>query len=770
MCTFAGAKVHIIIFKEHKLMKKISTLFLMLSALLMLPLTASAEEVTFDFQNNPLNWPVGEGANFADGNLTAPLVVDGVSLTNVQGDAKQPARLMKDNSGVTALYVYKNGSIKFNAPEGKALTKIEVTMKSGSFDLTASTGAVADNVWTGNATEVLFTSSATRQMFKMVVTIADKNSETVEPAAAEYDVEAANIAAFNAAEDGKNVKLTLSNARVNGAKGGSYYVEDASGATVIKGVTLTAGTALNGYIIGKKSTDNTIDYMNDPAVAVEYQLTATDASTFEATATTLNGTVMTGAEAAAQTNYGRLITLENVAISGSGQNKTLTVDGTALPIKARDYMGVLPTDYAWPEKASKITGVVIYYMTGWFLMPISADAIVAAGVQPTEVTFDFSNGSLMTPGTKLTDPAGFIFNKTFTVDNVALQVTAGSAQSAIFTDSSRGTCLAMFPMYAMMGITAPEGYAVTKIEFTQAGTGNLNMTPVVGTVDDHTWTGNADVVYFTMPQSQGTAYLSKVTVTLAAKNAETVTATIDYTECANIAAFNALEGGTAAKVTLTDAEVIGISANGYGTAWIQDATGGCLIQYCSLIESLQEKTKLNGVVYVILRKNAGNAQMKEAIDTPKSSLQAETISDYTMVEGTLAEVNVAANLNKVVKITGASFVATSATAGTLTQGDATITVNNGIATANQQLHKITDTWTKDVTKMDNVTIVAILTAKSATENQLLPISMTEETSTGISSVSVSDMDNVQIYNLQGVRMNSLQKGINVVNGKMVVIK
>lgn len=770
MCTFAGAKVHIIIFKEHKLMKKISTLFLMLSALLMLPLTASAEEVTFDFQNNPLNWPVGEGANFADGNLTAPLVVDGVSLTNVQGDAKQPARLMKDNSGVTALYVYKDGSIKFNAPEGKALTKIVVTMKSGSFDLIASTGAVADNVWTGNATEVLFTSSATRQMFKMVVTIADKNSETVEPAAADYDVEAANIAAFNAAEDGKNVKLTLSNARVNGAKGGSYYVEDASGATVIKGVTLTAGTALNGYIIGKKSTDNTIDYMNDPAVAVEYQLTATDASTFEATATTLNGTVMTGAEAAAQANYGRLITLENVAISGSGQNKTLTVDGTALPIKARDYMGVLPTDYAWPEKASKITGVVIYYMTGWFLMPISADAIVAAGVQPTEVTFDFSNGSLMTPGTKLTDPAGFIFNKTFTVDNVALQVTAGSAQSAIFTDSSRGTCLAMFPMYAMMGITAPEGYAVTKIEFTQAGTGDLNMTPVVGTVDNHTWTGNADVVYFTMPQSQGTAYLSKVTVTLAAKNAETVTATIDYTECANIAAFNALEGGTAAKVTLTDAEVIGISANGYGTAWIQDATGGCLIQYCSLIESLQEKTKLNGVVYVIVRHNGGNAQMKEAIDTPKSSLQAESISDYTMVEGSLAEVNVAANLNKVVKITGASFVATSATAGTLTQGDATITVNNGTATANQQLHKITDTWTKDVTKMDNVTIVAILTAKSATENQLLPISMTEETSTGISSVSVSDMDNVQIYNLQGVRMNSLQKGINIVNGKMVVIK
>ena len=749
-------------------MKKLLSLF----ALMMCFVASSwADEVTFDFANNPQNWPVGEGVNFADGNLTNPLVVDDVSLTNVQGDAKQPARLMKDNNGVIALYVYKDGAIKFNAPENKALTKIVVTMKSNTFDLTASTGAVADNTWTGNATEVLFTATATRQMLKIVVTTADKNSDTVEPAVINYDTEAADIAAFNATEDGKTVKLTLTNAKVNGAKGGDYYVEDATGATVIKGIELTAGTALNGYIVGKKSTDNTIDYMNDPAVAVEYQLTASDASTFEATATTLTGTVLTGAEAAAQANYGRLITLENVAISGGGQNKTLTVDGTALPIKARDYMGVLPADYTWPEKASKITGVVIYYMTGWFLMPISADAIVAAGTQPTEVTFDFSNGSLMEPGTKLTDPAGFIFNKTFTVDNVALQVTAGSAQSAIYTDANRGTCLAMFPLYAMMGITAPEGYAVTKIEFTQAGNGDLNMTPVVGTVDNHTWTGNADVVYFQMPQKQGTAYLSKATITLAAKTAETVTATIDYTECANIAAFNALADGTPAKVTLTDAEVTGIAANGYGTAWIQDATGGCLVQYCSLIEGLQEKTKLNGFVYVIARQNSGNMQMKDAINTPKSEIAATEISEYTIVEGTLEEVNVAANINKVVKITGASFVATSATAGTLTQGTASIAVNNGTATANQQLHKITDTWTKDVTKLENVTIVAILSGKSATERQLLPLSMTSS-STGIANVDVNDNfdANAPMYNLAGQKVNKSYKGVVIVNGRKIVNK
>lgn len=81
---------------------------------------------------------------------------------------------------------------------------------------------------------------------------------------------------------------------------------------------------------------------------------------------------------------------------------------------------------------------------------------------------------------------------------------------------------------------------------------------------------------------------------------------------------------------------------------------------------------------------------------------------------------------------GATSNLANATTGTLTQGDASIAVSNGSATANQQLHKIVDSWTKDQT-IDNVTIVAILVGKSATENQLLPISMTSE-ATGISEV------------------------------------
>ena len=53
-------------------------------------------------------------------------------------------------------------------------------------------------------------------------------------------------------------------------------------------------------------------------------------------------------------------------------------------------------------------------MNGWYLVPISEDAIVAY-VQPTEVTFDFSDPNFRENiGESLTDVKGNIYNETFT--------------------------------------------------------------------------------------------------------------------------------------------------------------------------------------------------------------------------------------------------------------------------------------------------------------------------------------------------------------------
>ena len=382
------------------------------------------------------------------------------------------------------------------------------------------------------------------------------------------------------------------------------------------------------------------------------------------------------------------------------------------------------------------------------------------------VTFDFTDPNFRNPiGTAMSDVAGFIYNEVFPVDGVELQITAGSAPSRIYVDNNRGQCLVTYKDFTTLSFRAPEGKAITKIEFTAAGNSNIkNFTPTSGAIEEMTWTGNAEGVRFLQG---GTSYLAKAVVTVEDKTAETAAlAPIEYTECANIAAFNALEAGTYAKVTLKDAEVTGKSADGYSTVWIQDATGGCWIQYTSLNSKLEEKTKVNGTVYVMARPNSGNVQMKEAEDTPKSEIASEAISEYTIVTGTIDEVNVAANLNKVVKIINATLEETSATAGKLTQGESFIDVNNGNETANQQLHKIAE-WAKDTT-LEGIDMVAILVGKSATVNQLLPISI-EGTTTGISNVT-ADNNAVNIFNLQGQRMNTVQKGLYIVNGKKVIVK
>ncbi len=591
---------------------------------------------------------------------------------------------------------------------------------------------------------------------------------TLPMTASAQDVEAANIAQFNAVEDGKVVKLTLTDARVNASLYNVFYVEDASGATAIKGVNLTVGTKLNGYIVGKKGTED-VDYVNTPSQGLEYSLTVEDPSlsSYTSSAAEMVGTPMTIAEASVQANYGKLVTISDVTITqiGTGYNKQLK-DAAGNTMRSRDLFGVLPDGYTWPEEASKITGVVMFYMTGWFLIPISQDAIVPAGAQPTSVTFDFTTDALHAVGTNINDKAGWILNDEFLVDNVLLQITAGSAPSRIFKDTNRGNCLSMYKEYSTLTFTAPAGYAIVKIDFTYAGTGTLNFTATPAGLEGNTWTGNAEGVRFL---NNATPYLANAVVTLAPKNDATVAfPAINYTECANIAAFNALENGAYAKVMLTDAEITGMSADGYSTIWLQDATGGCWMQYTTLIEKyLQEGNKVNGFFYVVKRTASGNPQMKETEDTPKSEFTQTPIGEPAIIEGTLAEVNVAANLNKVVKISGANLAETSATAGTLTQGDATIAVNNGTATANQQLHKIAE-WAKD-TNLENIDMVAILVAKSTTENQLLPISITTG-GTGIAEVNAANAEQVVIYNLQGVRQSRLQKGINIVNGKKVVIK
>ena len=351
--------------------------------------------------------------------------------------------------------------------------------------------------------------------------------------------------------------------------------------------------------------------------------------------------------------------------------------------------------------------------------------------ETTTATFNFADPNFRANiGENMADTKGFFYNEIFTAEDVSLQVTSGSAPSRIYVDDERGQCLVTYKAYPTLTFRAPTDYVITKIEFTAAGNSNIkDFTASSGNIEDMTWTGNANGVRF---RQGGTSYLSNAIVTLApAGETFDVLPDIKYTECDNIAAFKALKNGTYAKVHLNDVEIIGKSADGYSTVWIQDATGGACIQYTSLNVFLKEGKKFIGSIDVIKRVASGNLQMKEAEDTPYGSFMMGPLGSYTVNEGkTIAEVNIPENLNRLVKLTGATLEETTATAGKLIVGEDTIEVNNGKKNASQALHKIAE-WAKG-TKLENVTIVAILVAKSTTENQLLPISIevAEETEAG----------------------------------------
>ena len=607
-----------------------------------------------------------------------------------------------------------------------------------------------------------------------------------------HDVEAATIAEFNAAEDGKVVKLTLTDARVNAYYNidRCYYVEDASGATVVKGINLTVGTKLNGYIVGKKSTTD-VDYVNDPSQGLEYALTVVDASqsAFEATETPLVGTSMTIAEVAAQANYGKLVKLNNIAITpiGNGMNKLLT-DAAGNTMKARDLFGVLPEGYVWPEQVSEITGIALYYMTGWFLIPISADAIVEASAQPIEVIFDFENNNMgLTAGTGGTveqQNAGDLLGKTITLDGVVINVVNSPTMPTRYYKAS---ATAKAALQAVAGgqirFTAPKGYAIKKIRITPstAATNKWGVDGEVGelSTDLKTWEGNAETVRFT---ANGSLFLLNVTVTLAEKDADTKPATeLDNyaVEVTSLKDFRDLDDNTLTKLTLNNAIVTAEMFNKWGY-YIQDATAGAHV-YCTGL-NLKVGDVLNGFIYA-KRSNqliGTRIAMTEATNANNLSVTTDEVTPIeTTVQSASAYTEIIKSkkyynedMNKLIKLTGVSVVASDAKNALATDSNGnTIGISNPLTT--------TSTMTIESLAGINYSkanVVGILYHGQKDNgntqfNAIYPISITEGSGTGIENVDNSRFTvNNAIYNLQGIRLNSLQRGLNIVNGKKLMIK
>lgn len=271
------------------------------------------------------------------------------------------------NKSKPQLRVY-GGTMKFDAPAGRAITSITFKGSTGTATFEPATTAEKPTVWAGNATSVTMTITKTWQINTITVVYDDANSETVTPAVKVITFETvADIAAFNTLPKDSAVRLTLTNAYVTKVNNKNIYVQDASAAVVFYSTNLglEEGQVLNGTIIGTASPYNGMpefvanDSTNLDSVTVTKGVaTPKDVTVAEVTTDVLSQLVKLG--------KAQLVT------DADGAHYAVQGDDT---IQVYDQFKVLDSDYVWPETAQSITAIVGSFKGKLQLMPVSAAAI-----------------------------------------------------------------------------------------------------------------------------------------------------------------------------------------------------------------------------------------------------------------------------------------------------------------------------------------------------------------------------------------------------------
>lgn len=149
---------------------------LFLSLFVAVMTTAWAQEVTFDFKGNPWGLPLGSGSGeTAEAGNVEEITQDGVVLTFDQATASTPARMWTGPQ----LRVYKNSNVTVKAPAGKVVTKAVWTATGTKYyGLTVGDVAVdATAGWTGAQAEVTFLVTVNGRYNTLVVTLANEGSE-----------------------------------------------------------------------------------------------------------------------------------------------------------------------------------------------------------------------------------------------------------------------------------------------------------------------------------------------------------------------------------------------------------------------------------------------------------------------------------------------------------------------------------------------------------------------------------------------------------------
>lgn len=374
----------------------------------------------------------------------------------------------------------------------------------------------------------------------------------------------------------------------------------------------------------------------------------------------------------------------------------------------------------------------------------------SGNVSAQEVTIDFS-GSTDNWGigtTKLIDAAEF----TYGGYTIILEGTAGNGyrwyESGNIILGKQGATLTL-PAFS---------FDVERIDVvgTSGASASVKQNIFVGdeAVSTET-TGAKDVtnqyVIAEGKQAAGTIYTLKVTSAhntqitkiLVWKKGTTVAEEIPVVE--NIAAFNALEKGTKATLTLTEAQVIGAGNN---NIIVKDASGSICMYNTGLTYTLGQI--LNGTITGTVGEFKGYKQ-----------LASMTENDLTATEGT---------------ITPTVITAAEAAAAPLLSGP--YKIENAVVKKDGNNFYIMDGEEK-VLQLYNQFKDANITLAEGTfdiegvvgnyNNVQFWVTSLSSVPTAISSVKVANKAAV-IYNAAGQLLSAPQKGVNIIDGKKVFVK
>ena len=131
-------------------------------------------DVVFNFNANAWGLPVSDSNNPTQGNITAPITQDGVTLT-AEGGSTAPRMYLNFTTQLPQLRVYKGATVTLTAPEGKMFTAITWYDGSEKFSATADCGTWDDATytWTGESETVTFTIAGTSNTNFIGISLAD---------------------------------------------------------------------------------------------------------------------------------------------------------------------------------------------------------------------------------------------------------------------------------------------------------------------------------------------------------------------------------------------------------------------------------------------------------------------------------------------------------------------------------------------------------------------------------------------------------------------